>query len=86
MRYKAAVQPQSAVQRISRCQRDLQAFWTGCVIVNLKKTLTWAAIAFLLFFLISKPDQASNVVTGILGSLRMAAEAVITFMQNLFVQ
>ena len=54
--------------------------------MNLKKTLTWAAIAFLLFFLISKPDQASNVVTGILGSLRMAAEAVITFMQNLFVQ
>ncbi|MEY8041758.1 MULTISPECIES: hypothetical protein [Saccharopolyspora] len=53
--------------------------------MNLKKILTWTLVAFLLFFLISSPDQASNVVTGILASLRSAAEAVITFMQNLFV-
>jgi hypothetical protein len=50
----------------------------------MKKILTWAGVAFLLFFLISAPDQASNVVSGILNSLRGAAEAVITFMQNLF--
>ncbi|SDP83454.1 hypothetical protein SAMN04487905_11020 [Actinopolyspora xinjiangensis] len=57
---------------------------TGCVTVNIKKILTWAGIAFLLFFLISAPDQASEVVNGILDSLRQAAEAVITFMRNLF--
>jgi hypothetical protein len=52
--------------------------------VNIKKILTWAGVAFLLFFLFSAPTQASDVVNGILASLRQAAEAVITFMQNLF--
>ncbi|CAM00385.1 hypothetical protein [Saccharopolyspora erythraea] len=52
--------------------------------MNMKKILTWAGIAFLLFFLISAPAQASATVTGILDSLRGAAESVITFMQNLF--
>lgn len=61
-----------------------RAFRTGCVTVNIKKILTWAGIAFLLFFLISAPAQASDVVNGILDSLRQAAEAVITFMRNLF--
>lgn len=62
-----------------------RAFRTGCVIVNIKKILTWAGIAFLLFFLISSPEPASEVVRGIMGSLAEAANAVITFMQNLFV-
>lgn len=61
-----------------------RAFRTGCVTVNIKKILTWAGIALVLFFLISDPAGASGVVNGILGSLRTAAEAVITFMQNLF--
>lgn len=52
--------------------------------MNIKKILTWAGIAFLLFFLISSPSQASEVVNGILASLQQAAEAVITFMRNLF--
>ncbi|MDR7302865.1 hypothetical protein [Haloactinomyces albus] len=52
--------------------------------MNIKKILTWAGIAFLLFFLISAPTEASDVVDGILDSLQQAAEAVITFMQNLF--
>ena len=52
--------------------------------MNLKKILMWALVAFLLFFLISKPTQASGVVNGILGDLSSAAESVITFMQNLF--
>ncbi|MDP9642184.1 hypothetical protein J2S53_002129 [Actinopolyspora lacussalsi] len=52
--------------------------------MNIKKILTWAGIAFLLFFLISAPNEASDVVDGILDSLRQSAEAVITFMRNLF--
>jgi hypothetical protein len=50
----------------------------------MKKILTWAGIAFLLFFLISSPVQASIVVRGILGDLTQAAESVISFMQDLF--
>lgn len=53
--------------------------------MNIKKILIWAVVAFLLFFLFSAPTQASDVVSGVLGSLQEAAEAVITFMQNLFV-
>lgn len=52
--------------------------------VNMKKILTWAGVAFLLYFLFAAPAQASGVVNGILDSLKGAAEAVITFMQNLF--
>ncbi len=53
--------------------------------MNLKKILTWAGIAFLLYFLIASPNHAGAVVNGILRSLQQAAEAVITFMQNVFV-
>lgn len=50
----------------------------------MKKLLTWVGVAFLLFFLVSAPDQAGGVVNGILGSLEEAANAVIVFMQNIF--
>jgi len=53
--------------------------------VNIKKILTWAGVAFLLFFLFSAPVQAGNLVNNILGSLQQAAQAVIVFMQNIFV-
>lgn len=52
--------------------------------MDIKQVLTWAGIAFVLFFLISSPTQASDLVHSMLDSLRMAAEAVITFMRNLF--
>ena len=61
------------------------AFRTGCIAVNLKKILTWAGVAFLLFFLFSAPQQAGDLVNNILASLQGAAEAVIAFMQNVFV-
>ncbi|WP_243789835.1 hypothetical protein [Saccharopolyspora gloriosae] len=53
--------------------------------MNLKKILTWAGVAFLLFFLFSAPQEAGNLVNNILASLEGAAQAVITFMQNIFV-
>ncbi len=52
--------------------------------MNLKKLLTWAAIALVLFFLISAPTQASNLVDSILTMLKNAAEAIVTFVQSLF--
>jgi hypothetical protein len=52
--------------------------------VNLKKLLTWAAVALVLFFLISAPTQASTLVGNILTMLRNAAEALVTFVRSLF--
>jgi preprotein translocase subunit YajC len=56
----------------------------GVDTVNLKKILTFAGIALLLFFLIAEPQQAAQLVTNILNSLRTAAEALITFVRQLF--
>jgi hypothetical protein len=52
--------------------------------MNLKKLLTWAAVALVLFFLISAPTAASGLVDTILKDLRTAAEAIVTFVQSLF--
>lgn len=52
--------------------------------MNLKKILTFAGIALLLFFLIAEPQQAAQLVQNILNLLRMAAEALITFVRQLF--
>jgi hypothetical protein len=52
--------------------------------MNLKKLLTWAAVALVLFFLISAPTQASHLVDSILTMLKNAAEALVTFVQSLF--
>ena len=53
--------------------------------MNMKKILTWAGIALLLFFLITQPNQSAGVVTGILNTLKQAAEALIVFVKTLFV-
>jgi hypothetical protein len=57
---------------------------TGSIDVNLKKLLTYAAIALVLFFLISAPTQASGLVTNILNLLKNGAESIVTFVQSLF--
>lgn len=57
---------------------------TGSIDVNLKKLLTWAAIALVLFFLISAPTQASGLVTNVLNLLKNGAESIVTFVQSLF--
>lgn len=57
---------------------------TGSIDVNLKKILTWAGIALVLFFLITAPTQASGLVTNILNLLKSGAESIVTFVQSLF--
>lgn len=52
--------------------------------MNLKKILTWAGVAIVIYFLASNPMAASDGVKGIFGSLQNAADAVIVFMQNVF--
>lgn len=56
----------------------------GDVSVNVKKVVTLAAIALVLFLLITRPDESAEAVRQVLGWLRGAAEAIITFFRSLF--
>ncbi|WP_170161350.1 hypothetical protein [Amycolatopsis palatopharyngis] len=50
----------------------------------MKKVLTIAVVALLLFFLISQPTQSAALVQSLLGGLRDAADSLLTFVQNVF--
>ncbi|CAL9374425.1 hypothetical protein SUDANB95_00925 [Actinosynnema sp. ALI-1.44] len=52
--------------------------------VNVKKVVTLAAVALLLFLLITQPDQSAEAVKTALGWLRQGAESIITFIRSLF--
>lgn len=52
--------------------------------MNAKKLATVAGIALVLFFVIARPGEAAALVGNILAALRGAAEAVITFVSNVF--
>lgn len=51
---------------------------------NTKKILTVAVVALVLFFLITKPNESAHVVQNVLGWLRNGAEAILTFVRDLF--
>lgn len=57
---------------------------TGLIVVDVKKILSIAGIALVLFFVIAQPGQAANLVGNIIDFLRSSAEAVITFVSNVF--
>jgi hypothetical protein len=50
---------------------------------NVKKVLTWAGVAFVAWFLFTQPEQSASLVTGAMGMLQQAADAVITFFESL---
>lgn len=52
--------------------------------VNAKKIVVLAVVALLLFFLVTEPTQSANVVGDILNWLKNAAEALITFVKDVF--
>lgn len=52
--------------------------------MNVKKVVTLVVVALVLFFLIAQPHQAANGVSNILGWLKNAAQAIITFVQSVF--
>ncbi|MBW4720007.1 hypothetical protein [Saccharothrix obliqua] len=52
--------------------------------MNVKKVVTLAAVALLLFLLITQPDQSADAVKAALGGLRRGAESIITFVRSLF--
>ncbi|WP_112230455.1 hypothetical protein [Lentzea atacamensis] len=56
----------------------------GEVPVNLKKVLVLAAVALVLFLLITRPEESASAVQQVLGWLRQGAESIITFIRSLF--
>jgi hypothetical protein len=54
------------------------------VLVNIKKIVIIAVIALVLFYLITQPNQSAEAVQTALGWLRDGAEAIITFVRDLF--
>jgi len=52
--------------------------------VDAKKAMILAGVALVLFYVITQPTAAAAAVQGLLGWLKDGAEAIITFMRNLF--
>jgi hypothetical protein len=52
--------------------------------VDAKKIMIFAGVALVLFYVITQPANAANAVQSLLGWLEDGAEAIITFMRNLF--
>ncbi|MGH3759924.1 hypothetical protein [Actinophytocola sp.] len=52
--------------------------------MDAKKAMILVGVALVLFYVITQPSQAANAVQGLLGWLKDGAEAIITFMRNLF--
>ena len=52
--------------------------------MNVRNIIILLVVAFLLFFLISQPQQSATVVDNVLGALRSGAESIITFVRSLF--
>ena len=52
--------------------------------VDVRKLVIAIVVIFLLFFVISQPQGAANLVLTILHLLEAAAESVVTFLRRLF--
>lgn len=53
------------------------------VIRTVKKVLTWAGIAFVIYYLATSPDGAANVVTGALSWLKSAGNSMAQFLNHI---
>ncbi|KOX15598.1 hypothetical protein ADK67_41495 [Saccharothrix sp. NRRL B-16348] len=52
--------------------------------VNVKKVVTLAAVALVLFLLITQPNESAEAVRTAVGWLQSGAESIITFVRSLF--
>jgi hypothetical protein len=52
--------------------------------VNLRKLVGFLVVIFVLFWIISKPGNASGSVNDVLANLRSAGDSIATFMTNIF--
>jgi hypothetical protein len=48
-----------------------------------KKVITWALVVFLVYYLVTKPTGAANVMHGILNGLKSAGSSLATFLNSL---
>ncbi len=53
------------------------------VIGMLKKVLTWAGIAFVIYYLATSPEGAAHLVDGALNWLKSAGNSLATFLDHL---
>jgi hypothetical protein len=49
----------------------------------MKKVLTWGLVAFLVFYVVTQPDQAADTLQAIGGGLRSVAEGFSNFVSGL---
>ncbi|WP_198943348.1 hypothetical protein [Actinokineospora bangkokensis] len=52
--------------------------------MDVKKAAILIGVALVLFYVITQPTQAAGMVGSIIDWLRSGAEAIITFLKNLF--
>lgn len=63
--------------------RDARRSGTSTRSIVVKKALTWLSIAFVIFFVVSRPDAAAAVVKGIGGGLIMMGNGFGNFFSSL---
>ena len=51
--------------------------------MNLKKILTWAGIAFVVYYLVTSPSGAANIVDGAINWLKSAGNALGAFLNDI---
>jgi hypothetical protein len=49
----------------------------------LRKIITWAIVIFLVFYLLTQPQGAANVINGLLNLLKDAGNSLATFVNSL---
>lgn len=49
----------------------------------LKKVLTWAGVAFVIYYLATSPDGAANVVSGAIHWLKSAGNSMAAFLNHI---
>jgi hypothetical protein len=74
--------PIAGERLVERCVRRVRAAGVGGVVA--KKVLTWTAILFAIFYILSAPDDAANAVRSAGDGLRAAGDSVAEFFNALF--
>ncbi|MFI7704837.1 hypothetical protein [Nonomuraea sp. NPDC049480] len=50
--------------------------------MQVKKVITYAAVAFVVFYLFTRPEQAAAAVNGVLGGIMQGADQLAVFFSS----